>query len=221
MRYAIMVSGNGGFAKFIHKNRDIVPHGEFGAIISDRDCPGIQFFLQKTAVPAYMFNYKDFGSKELFEAEIVAQLKACRIDVLFLNYDRLIGPVLLNAFPDKIFNLHLSLLPLFKGFKAIEKSFESDALFYGATIHLVDETVDGGPIVSQVLLAKRVHDDLNSYTHRLFENAAVLFLDTISKVCDGQLIIEKQRPFFTNAEYGNSNFNPALSIDASRAIFSI
>jgi len=223
MRYAMLVSGNGGFSKFVYHNSALITEGELGAVIADRNCHAIQFFENETPIPSFMFDFKSYESRDDFEAEILAVLAAQNIDALFLTYDRVVGQGIISAYRNRIFNLHLSLLPLFKGTRAqqtIESSYNSDMLFFGATVHLVDEFVDSGSIISQVIIPKTIVEDIPGYTQRLFENAALLLLDTIGKICAGQLVTEGSRPLFSNAEYGTGNFNPSLSIDVTRTSFS-
>lgn len=222
MRYAILVSGNGGFSRFLYHNRDLIAEGELSAVIADRNCQALQFFQNETRVPSFLFDFKTYASREKFETEILAVLAAEKIDALFLTYDRIVGQKIISVYRNRIFNLHLSLLPMFKGTmaqKTIESSYNSDILFYGATVHLVEELVDSGAIISQVIIPKKVNEDLPSYTQRLFENSAILFLDTIAKICAGQLVTEVRQPHFSNAEYGTGNFNPSVSIDVTRIVF--
>lgn len=219
MKYAMLVSGNGGFSRFVYHNRNLVEHGVLGAVIADRACPAIQFFENETQTPSFMLDYKCFESREVFEAKLLSVLAEQGIDAIFLTYDRIVGHGIISAYRNRIFNLHLSLLPLFKGTmaqKTIESSYDSDILFYGATVHMVDEIVDSGSIISQVIIPKAIGEDISNYTQRLFENAALLFLDTIGKICSGQLVTEGNRPYFANAVYGTDNFNPSLSIDVTR-----
>jgi phosphoribosylglycinamide formyltransferase 1 len=222
MRYAMLVSGNGGFSKFVHMNRELIGEGEFVAVLADRSCPAFEFFERETSIPSYLIDFDSFESREDFEIKLLSILDSHRVEALFLTYDRIVGHNIINAYRNRIFNLHLSLLPMFKGTRAqqtISDSYNSDVLFYGATVHLVDELVDSGAIISQVILLKKRNEDFQEYSQRLFENAAILLLDSIDKICSGNLITECQPPFFSGAEYGTGQFNPGLSVDTGRIVF--
>ncbi len=219
MNFAVLNSGGGGYAKFIYHNLGLLPNAAFSLMITDRDCGGYRFFKDHTAIPTILLDYPSFASKEAFEQAVLRTLTEHRIDFIFLNYNRLIGPVLLEHFPRRIFNLHLSLLPLFTGFQAVEKAFASDMLFAGSTVHLINSQPDAGPIIGQMVTGKNPQESLDGFRHRHFQNTAVLFADIIYKLANDVLIPLETGYRFENADYGGTPFNPSLSIDPDRVRF--
>lgn len=211
-KFAIISSGGGGFAKAVYFNKKLLANGKFSLLLSDRDCGAYQFF-KNTEVETKLVDLSNFKNRDDYEKQVALILDKAGIDFILLNYDRLIGDTLLNKFQNKIFNLHLSLLPLFKGFKAVEKAYESMMLFYGSSFHLVDNTVDGGALLGQVVVPRRITDNFDSFQNILFKNTAIFFIDMIYKILNCQIVEEKNIKIFSEATYGVSMFNPSLSIN--------
>lgn len=219
-KFAIFISGNGGFSKAVYKNANLIENGQLSLIISDRICNGYEFFKNKTTIQTELFEFDKYATKEDFEKSILKKLLECEINYIFLTYDRILGKILLESeYKNKIFNLHPALLPMFKGVGAIDKAFESTALFYGSTVHLVDKTVDGGPILSQTIISKNLKDSKEIFINKLFQKSSTLLIDTIYKVINDEFIMSNERIFFKNALYGNNEFNPKLSINKNLVSF--
>lgn len=104
----------------------------------------------RLGIPIIVASPRDFASKADYEAHIARELEGFEVELICLaGYMRLIGPTLLNAFEGRIINIHPSLLPAFKGAHAIRDAFDYGVKVFGVTIHFVDETLDGGRIISQ------------------------------------------------------------------------
>src|SRR5690606_6087050 len=100
--------------------------------------------------PTFVFNPKQYHSKVDFEQEITNELRKYSVDYIILaGYMRLIGPTLLKNFPNRIINIHPSLLPAFPGKDAIGQAVQAGVKVTGVTIHYVDEGMDTGPIIAQ------------------------------------------------------------------------
>lgn len=219
-KYAMFISGNGGFAKVVHKNMNLVNNAELSLIISDRDCNGFHFFNNETEIPSILFNYNDYSSKEAFEKDILKSLNEHNIDFSFLTYDRLLGKTLLGDSNKNIFfNLHLSLLPAFSGLGAIKKAYNSGVLQYGATVHFVDDSIDGGPILSQTIIGRDINDTIEEFTQKLYEQASVLLIDSINRVVNYEYSIEGNKVIFNQAIYSGTDYNPQLTILKNMVIF--
>lgn len=143
--------------------------------ICDRPGAFVMERASKLGIPAFAFSPKDFENKAAYETAVAKKLKEYDVSLICLaGYMRLVGPTLLNLFPRKILNIHPSLLPAFKGAHAIRDAFDYGVKVFGVTIHYVDESLDGGEIVSQEafhydgrdidLLEKRIHE----VEHRLY-----------------------------------------------------
>ncbi len=212
MNFAICISGGGGFAKVVYKNAHLLGDHKMALVICDRNSDGFRYFDKHTDIPTKLVLYDAYSSKDEAEKAILCLLASYNIDMVYLNYNRILGKTLIDAYQSRIINLHLSLLPLFPGFGAIEKAYHSHMLFHGSTVHLVDESVDGGPIIGQVVIPKQPGETIEQFTQRHFEQAAILFLDMIYKTLNVGIFWTDGRPYFKESEYGSSDFNPELSL---------
>jgi len=133
-------------------------------------------------IDTFVFNPKDYPSKASYEKEIADRLDAEGVDLVCLaGYMRIISPGLLDRYGGRIVNIHPSLLPAFKGAHAIKDAFDSGARVYGVTIHMVDDTLDGGEIISQRAFhyeggnMAEVEEKVHALEHELY-------VDTINEV---------------------------------------
>lgn len=130
----------------------------------------------RLGVPVFAVRPKDYGSREAYEAAVVGELQERGIDVIVLaGYMRLITPVLLDAYENRILNIHPSLLPAFPGLHAVEQALEYGAKVAGVTVHFVDGGMDTGPIIAQETLpvlpddtAETLYPRVQAIEHRLY-----------------------------------------------------
>ena len=148
---AIFASGSGSNFQAIV---DAVQAGQLKANISLLVCdqPGAYVVerAREANISTYVFNAKDYPSKEEYEKEIALLLSNRNVEwIVLAGYMRLIGPTLLKEYEGHIVNIHPSLLPEFPGKDAIGQALAAGAQWSGVTIHYVDEGMDTGPIIAQ------------------------------------------------------------------------
>ena len=135
-------------------------------------------------IPMFVFSAKEYVSKAEYEAAIVERCKQAEVELICLaGYMRIVGETLLNAYNGLIINLHPALLPSFKGAKAIEQAFEYGVKIFGATIHYVDESLDGGKIIAQRAV-EYDGDSLEEITAMVHKVEHQLYIETIKKILD-------------------------------------
>ena len=135
-------------------------------------------------IPMFVFSAKENTSKAEYEAAIVERCKQAEVELICLaGYMRIVGETLLNAYNGLIINLHPALLPSFKGAKAIEQAFEYGVKIFGATIHYVDESLDGGKIIAQRAV-EYDGDSLEEITAMVHNVEHQLYIETIKKILD-------------------------------------
>ena len=135
-------------------------------------------------IPMFVFSAKEYASKAEYEAAIVERCKQAEVELICLaGYMRIVGETLLNAYNGLIINLHPALLPSFKGAKAIEQAFEYGVKIFGATIHYVDESLDGGKIIAQRAVEYN-GDSLEEITAMVHNVEHQLYIETIKKILD-------------------------------------
>jgi phosphoribosylglycinamide formyltransferase-1 len=205
-QYAFFVSANGSRARNAYRNRRLIP-GEYSLIIADRECSATEYFRKETSIEVIVVPFKKFLKREDFDIAVAEILDKKRIEYLFLNCNRLLGKAVLTALPDRIINCHGSLLPAFPGMYDLGKAIES-VLFFGTTVHLIDESLDGGPIISQLCLPKPSRDHTEKFLSILFRYGMLMYLDVIAAALRNELLITDKMPLLLNREYGYGPINP-------------
>ena len=122
-------------------------------------------------------------SREEHDSEIIAALQARRVDLVCLaGYMRILSAEFLKAFPGRILNIHPSLLPLFPGLEPQRQTLESKAKVSGCTVHFVDETLDGGPVVAQRQVPVHEQDTVESLSARILVEEHQLYPEAVAMV---------------------------------------
>lgn len=124
--------------------------GEVVLVVCDKPEAKAVSRAQQAGVPALVVVPKEYPDKSAYEARILAELTAKRVDFIVLaGYMRLVGPTLLEPYRGRILNLHPSLLPMFPGKDAIGQALAAGVPYTGVTVHFVDEGMDTGPVIAQ------------------------------------------------------------------------
>lgn len=150
-RIAVFASGTGTNFEAIAAACE---QGEIAAevvlLVCDKPSAGVIRRAVAHGVETFVFDAKQYAAKEEYESEIAARLDAAGVDLVCLaGYMRIVGDVLLSAYGGRIINVHPSLLPAFRGARAIEQALDYGVKVFGVTIHYVDTTLDGGRIIAQ------------------------------------------------------------------------
>lgn len=147
-RVAIFASGSGtNFECLVNEKYNNI---EIALLICDKADAYVIDRATKHNIEAFIISQKDFESKEEFETVIVDKLKSNNIDFICLaGYMRYVGDVLLNAYEDRIINIHPALLPSFKGAHGIADAYNYGVKIMGVTIHYVNKGIDEGKIIAQ------------------------------------------------------------------------
>lgn len=133
-------------------------------------------------IPTVFCNHRDYATREGFDQVLVETLKAHQVDwVVMAGWMRVVTPVLINAFPDHIINIHPSLLPSFKGINGVESALNAGVKIAGCTVHLVRPEVDSGPILMQAAVpifkgdtAETLHQRIQQQEHHILPSAIAL-----------------------------------------------
>lgn len=119
-------------------------------MVCDRPSAMVNQRADRLGIERWTHSVKEFESKAHFERAIIEQLEARSVELVCLaGYMRILGDELLEAYSDRIINIHPSLLPAFKGAHAIEDAFNYGVKVFGVTIHYVNQELDGGKIIAQ------------------------------------------------------------------------
>ena len=177
MRIAVLASGNGSnFEVIAQAIKDKEIEAELVLLFSDHQDAYVLERGKKFGVPCESFELKEFSDKKNYEAALLELLKRYKAELVVLaGYMRIIGKELLEAFPNRIVNIHPALLPNFPGLHVIKDAYEAGVKETGVTIHFVDSGVDTGPIIThgkvQVAESDRLEDlekKIHQVEHQLY-----------------------------------------------------
>lgn len=167
--------------------------GEIAVVVSNVEgALGLERARQ-AGIPAVFRDHRG-KAREAFDAEIVEILRAHHVDLVCLaGFMRLVSPVFVRAFPGRIVNIHPALLPAFPGLDAQRQAWEHGAKVSGATVHLVDEGLDSGPIVAQEAVSVLSSDTAVTLAARILEAEHHLYPRAVRILLEGRCRIEGRR----------------------------
>ena len=179
---AVFASGNGSNFEAIVRacKENKIEGATVSLLVCDRHDAYVLERAKRLDIKPFVFDPKSYSSKKEYEQNILDVLRANDIHIICLaGYMRIVGDTLLEAFPNRILNIHPSLLPSFKGAIAIIEAFEFGVKVFGVTVHLIDNTIDGGTIIAQ--RAFEYHgDSLEEVEHRIHEIEYQLYPEAIN-----------------------------------------
>ena len=163
-------------------------------VISNRsDAPGLQR-ARDASVETLFLNPRDHADRTAYDRVIAEALEFRGVTLVCLaGYMRLVGPPLLDAFPQRILNIHPSLLPSFPGLQAQQQALEHGVRISGATVHLVTSALDDGPIVLQAPVPVLDGDTVETLSARILVEEHRLYPEAIRVVLDEQWSIDGRR----------------------------
>jgi len=146
-------------------------------------------------VPAVVVDHRPFGKdRETFEQAMLKVLRDKRVElVVFAGFMRLVSASFIRAFPDRIINIHPSLLPAFPGAHAHRDAIAAGVKVSGCTIHFVDASVDGGPIILQRAVPVHEDDTEDSLAARILEQEHIFLPLAVRLFAEGRLHVEGRR----------------------------
>src|SRR6202043_2352176 len=168
-KIAVLLSGRGSnfeaLADSVAAGR--IPGAEIAVVVSNREgAPGIDKAKERK-IAARVIPSKGL-EREAYDRQVVAVLHEHKVDLVCLaGYMRLLSPFFVAAFPNRILNIHPSLLPSFPGLESQKQALEYGAKFAGCTVHFVDENLDAGPIVLQSAVPVEDDDTESSLSEKI------------------------------------------------------
>ena len=182
---AVFASGKGSnFQAIAEQIKSGKLKANLALLVCDKPQAPVLAKAKKFKVDAVLVKREDFPTRDAFEEEIIRHLKAKKIDlVVMAGFMRMLGPLLLGAYKNKIINIHPALLPSFKGAHAIKDAFDCGVKVTGVTVHFVDEEMDHGPIILQEAVeikgsdtVESLEEKIHEVEHRLYPEAIRLFM---------------------------------------------
>jgi len=195
-RIAVFASGQGSnFAALVDAQRKgRLGGGSIELLVSDKPEAPVAKRAEEAGIPTLLLRPKDFASRELYEAEIVAELQRREIGLIVLaGYMRLITPTLLTPFSGRIINIHPSLLPAFAGKDAIGQALEYGVKLTGVTVHFVDGGMDTGPVIAQRSVVVEEDDTADSLAERIHKVEYDLYPEVVSAFAAGFITLSGRK----------------------------
>jgi phosphoribosylglycinamide formyltransferase 1 len=196
-KIAVLCSGRGSNLEALIKNKEAgILQAEISVVLSDNADARALAIAREHGVKAV---HQDPGPKKTWlipeiEAQWVQTLKDHAVDLVCLaGFMRIIKKPLLDAFAGRILNIHPSLLPAFPGLEVQKKALEYGAKFSGCTVHFVDDSVDGGPIVCQAAVPIMDDDTPDTLASRILKEEHRIYTEAINLVLSGKYRIDGRR----------------------------
>lgn len=199
-RIGVLLSGRGSnfeaLAESVAASR--IPNAEIAIVISNREgAPGIAR-AQSRGIAARVIPSKGL-ERETYDRQVVGVLMEQKVDLVCLaGYMRLLSPFFVASFPNRILNIHPSLLPSFPGLESQRQALEYGVKFAGCTVHFVDENLDAGPIVLQSVVPVKDEDSEETLSARILQEEHKVYSQAVRIVLEGKYKIAGRRVILTS-----------------------
>jgi phosphoribosylglycinamide formyltransferase 1 len=194
-RIGVLLSGRGSnfvaLAESVAAGR--IPDAEIAIVLSNREgAPGVEKAKER-GIATQVIPSKGL-EREAYDRQVVAVLNERNVDLICLaGYMRLLSPYFVSAFPNRILNIHPSLLPSFPGLESQRQALEYGVKFAGCTVHFVDENLDAGPIVLQAAIPVGDEDTEATLSERILSEEHRIYSEAVNIVLDGKYKITGRR----------------------------
>lgn len=174
-----------------------IPGAEVAVVISDKPSAAGLEKARERGVETVVVERRG-RTREEHDAEIAAELEKRGVELVCLaGYMRLLSPGFIRAFPDRIVNIHPSLLPSFRGLDAQKQAFDYGARVTGCTVHFVDEDLDNGAIILQKAVEVMDGDTAETLSARILEQEHALYVEALRGLAAGGYRVEGRHIVFT------------------------
>lgn len=203
-RLGVLISGRGSNLQSLI---DAIAGGRLDAaiavVISNRaDAPGLER-ARSAGIETVCLWHRAFPTRDEYDRALVKELQARKVGLVCLaGFMRLVGAPFIDAFPNRILNIHPSLLPAFPGLEAQKQAIEHGVRVSGVTVHLVTAELDGGPIIVQRAVPVMTGDTADTLAARILEEEHRAYPEAVRMILDGGWRVEGRR--FVAARYPTS-----------------
>jgi phosphoribosylglycinamide formyltransferase-1 len=209
VRTGVLVSGRGSNLQAIIdniQNRGL--SAEIALVVSDQPDAYALERARRYNIPAVHISAKGCrGKREEYDGLLVKELRKYDVELVCLaGFMRIISPVLIKAFPNRIMNIHPALLPAFPGLHVQKTAIEHGVRFSGCTVHFVDEGMDTGPIIIQAVVPVLDDDTEDSLSQRILRQEHNIYSRAIQLYAEGRLTVKGRRVFVSNPEDKSGEF---------------
>jgi len=194
-RLGVLISGRGSNLQAIVDaigSRQL--HATVAVVISNRpEAAGLRR-AREAGIETVCLEARDYAGRDAYDCALVAKLRDRRVDLVCLaGFMRIVGAPLLDAFPNRILNVHPSLLPAFPGVNAQQQALDHGVRITGATVHLVTPALDDGPIIAQAAVPVLDTDTVEALSARILIEEHRLYVEAIRLMLDGRWKVSGRR----------------------------
>jgi phosphoribosylglycinamide formyltransferase-1 len=194
-RIGVLLSGRGSnfeaLADSVSVGRN--PNSEISIVVSNKpNAPGLERAAARN-IPTRAIPSKGL-EREAYDRQVAAVLHEYKVDLICLaGYMRLLSPYFVAAFPQRILNIHPSLLPSFPGLESQKQALDYGVKFAGCTVHFVDENLDAGPIILQSAVPVLDSDDEHTLSARILKEEHRIYTQAVKIILEGNYKIAGRR----------------------------
>jgi len=194
-RIGVLLSGRGSnfeaLADSVSAGR--ISNAEIAVVISNKPAALGLERAKARGIPGRAIPSKGL-ERESYDRQVVAVLQEYKVDLICLaGYMRLLSPYFVAAFPQRILNIHPSLLPSFPGLESQKQAFDYGVKFAGCTVHFVDENLDAGPIILQAVVPVLDSDDEHALSERILQEEHRIYTEAVKIILEGNYKIAGRR----------------------------
>lgn len=196
LKLAVLVSGNGSnfqaIVDAIEAGR--IPNASIVCLISNKADAFALERARKHNIRSIVLDHKAYPNRQAYDTALVELLQQHGVDLVILaGFMRLLSPIMIDAFPNRIMNIHPALLPAFPGLDAQQQAFDYGVRYTGCTVHFVDKGTDTGPIIQQSVVPILGSDTLETLTERIHGEEHRTYVEAVRLFCTGRLKVEGRK----------------------------
>ncbi len=196
-KVGILVSGNGSNLQAIIDEK--IASCEIALVISNKPDVYAIKRAESNNIPVEIINNKNFETRQEFERQLIKSLDNRGIELIVLaGFMRVLTPLFVRHYKNRIINIHPALLPSFPGVDAVKQALEYGVKYSGCTVHFVDDGVDTGPIVLQAIVSIEDSDTEQTLLERIHKEEHRVFPEAVRLFCEGKIKIEGRRVIILN-----------------------
>jgi len=192
LRMGVLASGSGtNLQSIIDRCQEGRLDAEIAIVICNNPEAGALDRAGRAGIPACCINHREFSRREDFDRAVVAALQEAGVELVVLaGFMRIITQTFIDAFPDRVINIHPALLPAFPGLHVQQQAIDYGARFSGCTVHFVDGGVDTGPIIIQAVVPVMPDDTAEALAQRILEQEHQIYPRAIQLIAENRVSVK-------------------------------
>ncbi len=193
VKIGVLASGEGSnFQAIVDQTRDSPVH--FAVLVYNNAAANVCVRAKNLGIPTVFLDHRQFATREALDQAILEVLAEYGVElVVMAGWMRLVTSVLVEAYRRRMVNIHPSLLPSFRGIRAVEQALEYGVPITGCSVHFVDLEVDSGPIIAQEAVPILADDTVETLSRRIHEAEYRIYPQVVRWLAEGRVQIEGRR----------------------------